>query len=965
MTDRSRSSNMQNDSKLRANHGNENKKYKSYQDYVGGCFVSKDDTRPPTNNRITGGKFHIPDDVYEAFLDAYYRDIVSKNADEYLTEKQRDNNGPIAIDIDIKHDYSITERQYTDKHIASLLLLYLEKLKKIFQFQDKSPFQVYVFEKPKVNRIEEKQITKDGIHIIIGIQSDRTTRSLLRKMVLESIEEEWGDLSLNNTWEDVFDKGVCEGSTGWQMYGSRKPNHDKYVLTRWYEYEYDSTDGEFMETKINIKKFDFEKDFKKLSVRYTGNPHFFFKADFIPIYEQHKTNEPNRSTIRRTNVSSNKLSTDILSIRNKADLDEAVLQFLESLNPTEYNLREAYEIAMILPESYYGLGSYENWMKVGWALSNISKKLLIAWIAFSSKSSTFTYDSIPDLCERWLNFDTNNDRGLTKRSLIYWARESNPTEFYRIYNSGIDYHIDQSIKTLASTAFNKSDKNYGCGDADLAKILHMMFKDSYVCAGLKADKWYRFAKHRWVEDECGTSLRRHISDELRTRYRLKCDDFTKILSDKLPQDDGFKKYENLSNKVLEICVKLAQTTHKDHVMKEAREFFFDPDIKFLDLLDSNPYLLCFKNGVLDIKEKVFRNGRAEDYLSKCTNIDYKKLDRVRDAKIIDEINDFMEKLFPLEPLRKYMWQHLASVLVGVNLNQKLHMYVGKGENGKSVLTDLLSQVLGDYKYDAVLSLITQARQKQGQASPDIVGLKGVRYAVMQEPSKNDIINDGAMKELTSGVEPIKGRNLFSAPVSFIPQFKIVVCTNNFMKVNSQDHGTWRRIAVVDFMSLFTDTPQEGDQDKPFQFKKDESFKEKFPLWREVFMAMLVEIVLETQGRVDPCKMIDESSLKYKEREDHIAEFIRDKIVIDPNAKGITKTEVTTEFNHWFSNTYGRGGPSTKEVHEYLDKRLGRFNIKLNVWSGARIRYERDDIKINLDEVNDSDDEVEDIDESDL
>ena len=173
MTDRSRSSN---DSKSRANTGNENKKYKSYQDYVGGCFVSKDDTRPPTNNRITGGKFHIPDDVYEAFLDAYYRDIVSKNADEYLTEKQRDNDGPIAIDIDFKHDYNITERQYTDKHIASLLSLYLENLKKIFQFQDKSPFQVYIFEKPKVNRIEEKQITKDGIHIIIGSQADRTTR---------------------------------------------------------------------------------------------------------------------------------------------------------------------------------------------------------------------------------------------------------------------------------------------------------------------------------------------------------------------------------------------------------------------------------------------------------------------------------------------------------------------------------------------------------------------------------------------------------------------------------------------------------------------------------------------------------------------------------------------------------------------------------------------------------------------
>jgi phage/plasmid-associated DNA primase len=106
------------------------------------------------------------------------------------------------------------------------------------------------------------------------------------------------------------------------------------------------------------------------------------------------------------------------------------------------------------------------------------------------------------------------------------------------------------------------------------------------------------------------------------------------------------------------------------------------------------------------------------------------------------------------------------------------------------------------------------------------------------------------------------------------------------------------------------------------------------------MAMLVEIVLETQGRVDPCKLVDDSSLKYKEREDHIAEFMRDKIVLDPNSN-LTKTEVTVEFNAWFAGTYGRGGPNTKEVHEYLDKKLGRFKTQIGAWTGARIRYERD------------------------
>ena len=86
------------------------------------------------------------------------------------------------------------------------------------------------------------------------------------------------------------------------------------------------------------------------------------------------------------------------------------------------------------------------------------------------------------------------------------------------------------------------------------------------------------------------------------------------------------------------------------------------------------------------------------------------------------------------------------MIVGVNLHQKLHIYIGGGENGKSVLCDLLKQCFGDYYNGSVtLSLITQPRQKQGSAAPDIVALKGTRIAVMQEPSKNDKINEGPMK----------------------------------------------------------------------------------------------------------------------------------------------------------------------------------------------------------------------------
>jgi P4 family phage/plasmid primase-like protien len=914
--------------------------YKNYQDFIGAHFLNKEDPRAPTNTRISGGKFYIPDEEYPTFLSMYYRDIVSKGSDEFLTEKQRDTGGPIVVDFDFRYSYDVTTKQYTDKHIASMVSLYLDTLKTIFQFTDKITFPIYIFEKPSVNRLDDKKITKDGIHMIIGIQSDRTTQLVLRERVMSKIEEEWGDLPLTNTWEDVFDKGISAGSVNWQLYGSKKPNHDKYVLTRVYEMEYDTNDGEFMEQRINIKKFDWNRDFAKLSVRYSDHPHFFFKADFIAVHDRLKSSEPTKNA-RVRQVGNGAIQVNILNAKCKEDIDSAITEFLEKLNPTDYVLREAYELVMILSKDYYGEGSYLKWMKVGWALCNVSKRLFIAWVAFSAKSPTFEYDSIPDLYEKWANFDTNSSQGLTKRSIMYWAREADPAAFKRVHESGVDFHLNQSIKNISMFGVNKNDKNIGCGDTDIAKILYMMYKDQYACAALKADKWYRFSSHRWVEDECGTSLRKHISEELRTLYKSKCDEISSSLCEKdKVTDEKEKMLEGLSNKVLEIVVKLSQTTHKDHILKEAREQFYDTEVNFLDLLDSNPYLMCFKNGVLDIKNKVFRPGRAEDYLEKCTNINYKKLDRVRDAKIIAEVNDFIEKLFPIKKLRDYMWQHFASILVGVNLNQKLHMYIGGGENGKSVLTDLFSQCLGSYYAIVPITLISQPRQKQGTASPDIVALKGLRMAVMQEPSKDDKINDGAMKELSSCVEPIKGRNLNSNPITFVPQCKIVVCSNNFMKVNSQDHGTWRRIAVADFVSLFTDKPDTSDTERPYQYKRNETLKEQFPAWREVFMAMLVEIVLETQGRVDPCKLVDDSSLKYKEREDHIAEFIRDKIVLDPNSN-LTKTEVNVEFNAWFSGTYGRGGPNTKEVHEYLDKKLGRFKTQIGAWAGARIRYERD------------------------
>ena len=942
-------------------------KYKNYQDCLTKHKMEKDDARVPTNTSIRGGKYHIPDEEYPHFLKLYNRDIVSKGSEEFLTEKQRDTNGPIVVDIDLKYGYEITEKQYTKKHIDALVVLYSDVIKDIYQLEDHVRIPVFIFEKPHVNRLSDKNLTKDGIHMIIGIQCDRITQTILRSRVIEKIAEMelWNTLSITNTWEDMFDKGISEGYTNWQLYGSKKPEHDTYRLTHLYELEYDSTEDEMIQTDLHVKKFDFNTEFEKLSVRYTKHPIFFFKACFIPIHDEWKNKNGNSNKLSgRDSLKSNPgPGQNIMDIRNHDELNVTVQSFLDSLSPQEYELQEMYEYTMILPESFYGTGSYLNWMRVGWALCNVSKRLLIVWIAFSARSSTFQFSDIPDMCKSWSGFHSKREDGLTKHSIMYWAREHCPAKYESIRAGTVDFYLEQSLKSPNSKTTGKSEQHIGCGDYDIAFILHKLLNGLYHCASIKGDKWYRFANHRWVEDDSGTTIRSEISGLLRSVYKKKrIEILTKIAeTDNNPETPTpLVDALNLkSEKINQIIVKLSRTTDKDHILKESKELFFDKDIKFMELLDSNPYLMGFNNGVLDIKNKVFRAGRADDYISKSTLINYTEINEKRDGPIMDEIHDFMNKLFPVAELREYVWVHMASTLVGVNLNQTLNMYIGVGENGNSIFTDLMSKVMGEYKSVAPLSLITQPRQKQGQASPDIVALKGVRYAVMAEPTKGDKINDGSMKELTSCIEPISGRNLFSTPITFVPQFKLVVCANIFMEIKNNDHATWRRIRIVDFMSQFTDNPVVGDPDKPHQFKKNATLLERLPAWKEVFMAMLVRIVMRTQGFVKDCPIVMESSLKYREREDYLAQFVRDKVDINKSGPGkIKKDELNQTFKLWYESNIGGkdGAVKIKELHEYMDRTLGKFKMGpgAGCWVGASIRYDRNEPVESENDIDDCD-----------
>ena len=826
---------------------------------------------------VYGGSYHITD-LHE-FHAIYSKHVFEKGIHEHLTEKQMEC-GPLAIDFDFR--YHDAKRAYTKEHILDFIDVLLFEIHKLFVLHENFP--IYVFEKPNINCTPK--CIKDGIHMLVGVNMERSAKALLRTYLLEKMDS-WKDLNLANDWNSVLDEGVFKGTTGWQVYGSRKPGHEAYELST--VIQCTKKGANFEITTSSGKGFPVS-DYSKLSVRNIDHERAVLKEEFVPKLET--------AVRRRMKV----VSTDVLAdedITNAEQLKTAVDAFLNKLDSNDYALMEAHQYTLCLPSAFYD--EYEKWIRVGWALHHTDRRLFLTWIKFSSQSAKFSFKDISKLKRDWEGF--NRDDGITVRSIMFWAKTNNPTEYESIRSKSVDALVDSIIREGMCTEF------------DIAEILFRLYKDEYVCVDLKSQKWFRYTGNRWIINDSGTDLRKQIT-EMKGIYGIfhaKRAALFQLMSSMEPDDPRKKELEKKRGKIEGIMVNILKK-QGDKIMKEASHKLYCRD--FYQLLDSKREILCFTNGVVDFNEKRFRPGVPEDYTHKHTKNPYIPLSEC-DPVIMEEVNTFMNQLFPDKELCDYMWQHSASILIGGNINQTFHIYIGGGCNGKSKFCDLISEAIGEYRATVPITLFTGARAKLGGATPEVASLVGIRYAVAQESSIEDTINEGPLKELTGG-DTIQCRALYSSAIEFVPMFKLVMSTNNLPIIKGKDDGTWRRVRACEFMSRFVENP---DPSSKYQFKIDKNMNKKFATWKNVFMSMLVDVAFKTSGNVTDCPMVLRNSQKYRNDQDYLTSFVSNRITENASSV-ITDSQISAVFKEWWKEQYGNNPPKGKELFTYLAKLYG-------------------------------------------
>ncbi len=709
--------------------------------------------QPYTHRSLIGGCYNIPDQS----LKLLHQYISKCKSPIHLTEKHPEKASSICIDFDFRLDKQPNQRMFDFDFLLKVVKLYNHHLLQM-GISDQNLYTSRVLYRNSGYMDPKSGQFKDEFHIqyphlIIDYDSQYELRN---RIVNDFRISDWMPKTLNNI-EDVVDRSVIQ-KNNWILYGCSKPQLPAYQV----KHILKMCKDELIESQVKYTALDW---INILSLRLMENKHISLTNYIKPSPKN--VNKNTSSEMCSSNKGSN-IARDAILKKVKTKTDN--YEFLEELLSYLGNHR--------CEEHFY-------WIQVGWALFNIcedKEKALGIYIKWSQLLTKYQ----DGCCQEVFNRAKSTGSLIGIGSLIMWVTADQKPGFeILLEKSKKNYPLDWLIQKSMS----------GCSE-HIADLLYHLYKNEYVCSSIKHNKWFEFVGHKWVEIDNAYTLFGNLGQKLDQYYvpyskqfQESIDNISKKLENNKKEIQDFQKQlrnakkrvrsdqndqlveelqENIYNKktvtsglktefqTLTNQLKNVQSVRhivsdmhgKNKQMKECCLKFYQP--KFNQLLDSNPDLFGFENGIYDLKQGQLRSGKPEDYVSFSAGYNYQEYDE--EDPLIVEVMCFLYQIFPDQELREFMFLIMSSYLSGHNDREKFYIWIGGGGNGKSKLLELLESVLGEYAAKIPVSLLTQKKGASNSAKPEVSKLRGVRLVSTQETEKDDKVQIGTMKDMTNFLE---------------------------------------------------------------------------------------------------------------------------------------------------------------------------------------------------------------------
>jgi P4 family phage/plasmid primase-like protien len=475
----------------------------------------------------------------------------------------------------------------------------------------------------------------------------------------------------------------------------------------------------------------------------------------------------------------------------------------------------------------------------------------------------------------------------------------------------IDLYEDAKLNELVFNSLN--------GEAySLAEIIYYFYENDFIFS--ENEDWYIYENHKWMNiGKKNTKLRFLIQPKLKEIYSQLYNYYKDY------KDSDGDRDKNKIKSLKQTIKSFDNTTLKNNIITELIDIYSEnknPKRDFTKKLDSNNFLIGFDNGVYDLNNFEFREGKSNDYITLSVNYNYSE----KHTQKYGELLQFLQDIQPNKEEREYMLTYLSIGLVG-NLLELFTILTGCGRNGKSKLVELLKVTLGDYFGSVQSQLFTRPRPDANSPDPGLLSLANKRIVIASEPEKNSKLNSGFIKFIT-GRDSTTLRNCHSNDmIDFTAKFITLLICNDIPDCDDIDNAFSKRLRCINFPTEFVAEPV-----KEYQKKINVNINQNFDFWKLDFMLLLIDYYKKYKQTLElkPTNNILKWTDQYKEDTDLYLQYLNEctEEKTETNIHCSTLYEV---FKGWFKNNNPNTKiPSNKEFVANLRKHK---NIK-KIWIGG-------------------------------
>lgn len=415
----------------------------------------------------------------------------------------------------------------------------------------------------------------------------------------------------------------------------------------------------------------------------------------------------------------------------------------------------------------------------------------------------------------------------------------------------------------------------------------LRLQTTYFTTVKEEDKQQAFAARGLHVDDKG---RLGLNANIFATYVLERMNLVQIESGQIFIYDGREFYVELNDRILKtICRDIIHEAENNIWQRKWESEYIEAlrrEVPFVDYMNPEKDYINLTNGMLNIYTRELEEHHP-DFLSTIQiPIEYKE--DAQCPEFIDFLNDIFEddqeRVNLIQELLGYCFLHDVKI-------QKAFIFVGVGSNGKSVLAEIIRNLIGVQNVSSVA--LNELGGKFGMQN-----LPEKLVNISSENEFNKKFNTQNFKMLTSG-DAVNVEQKYKDSFNTVLFAKVIVLLNRMMDSDDMSNGYYRRLQIVPFNKVYkelkaNETPKDGVN------YMDKTLTER--LLKELSGILLFALeglkrLIENDFNLTDSKVCEKALEEYKIKQNPVIEYFNDRIVADSDEQTL-RPNFKKDFSLW-------------------------------------------------------------------